>query len=278
MSEKTYRRVLIIAGSDSGGGAGIQADIKTCSALGAYSATVITALTAQNTCGVSDIMPVPPAFIESQFRAVMDDIGADAVKIGMLHSPEVIQKVASLLREYEVSRIVLDPVMVAKGGDPLITDDAVAALCDELLPMAAVVTPNRMEAERLTGQPIETQADLQAAASAIPIHNRAWLVIKGGGLSGATAGDYLYNRSEARGEWLEAPRAATQNLHGTGCTFSSAIAAGLAHNRSPRDAVLQAKQYITRAIHAGSEYKTGSGHGPVHHFFERAGAPNSIYK
>ncbi|GAB3892386.1 bifunctional hydroxymethylpyrimidine kinase/phosphomethylpyrimidine kinase [Spirosoma agri] len=263
---KTYARVLTIAGSDSGGGAGIQADLKTVSALGCYGMSVITALTAQNTTAVTGIMPVPPAFIAEQMNAVLSDIGTDAVKIGMLHSPEVIVQVARTLVEFGITTIVLDPVMVAKSGDKLLQDEAIDALKRYLLPLASVLTPNLPEASVLLGRPVETAADMQEAAADLAKLCPGAILVKGGHLATVDSTDLLYI-SEREQHSFSTVRIATANSHGTGCTLSSAIAAGLAKGLSIVGAVVEAKTYLTEALRAGSGYKVGQGHGPVHHFF-----------
>ncbi|GAB3752454.1 bifunctional hydroxymethylpyrimidine kinase/phosphomethylpyrimidine kinase [Spirosoma pomorum] len=263
---KTYTRVLTIAGSDSGGGAGIQADLKTISALGCYGLSVITALTAQNTLGVTTIHPVPPAFVAEQIKAVLSDIGADAIKIGMLHSPDIIRTINDTLREFDVQNIVIDPVMVATSGDKLLQDDAIDALKTHLLPMAMVITPNLPEAGVLLGRTLETFDDLRQAANDLSSQYPGAVLVKGGHLLNRDSTDILCPKP---GEQLLFPtqRIVTPNSHGTGCTLSSAIAAGLAQGLSLRDAVEQAKTYLTGALQAGAAYKLGHGHGPVHHFF-----------
>jgi len=264
---RVYRKVLIIAGSDSGGGAGIQADLKTASALGCYATTVITALTAQNTRGVAGIHAVPAGFVDQQIEAVLDDIGTDAVKIGMLFSVELIQVVASALRRHAVDRVVLDPVMVAQSGDKLLRDDAVEALKSELVPLATVVTPNLPEAAVMLGVDAAAVSDRKAAAEALAELGGRSVLIKGGHLGGDSSDDLLYLIEENRFVQFAGPRIATANTHGTGCTLSSAIAARLARGVDIETAVREAKDYITGAIEAGADYRLGSGHGPVHHFY-----------
>jgi hydroxymethylpyrimidine/phosphomethylpyrimidine kinase len=261
---KQYKRLLTIAGSDSGGGAGIQADIKTFSALGGFGMSVITALTAQNTQGVHGIHAVPPPFITEQLDAVLSDIGADAIKIGMLHSPEVIQVVAEGLTRYDVKYIVLDPVMVAKGGSKLLQDEAIAALKELLFPLVTLITPNLPEAEVLLNKPIKTIADMRQAAEELAALGPGAVLIKGGHMEGVESIDVLYHK----GEWHEfnSKRIACTNTHGTGCTLSAAIAAYLAGGEALPQAISKAKLFITGAIEAGSAYSTGKGHGPVHHF------------
>lgn len=265
---KTYRRVLTIAGSDSGGGAGIQADLKTFAANGCYGMSVITALTAQNTRGVSGIHPVPPEFVAQQLDAVLADIGVDAVKIGMLFSPELIEAIARKLREYRVTQVVLDPVMVAASGDKLLRDDAVAALKEHLIPLAALITPNLPEAAVLLGREIATREAMAGAATALAALGRQNVLVKGGHLADGDSADCLYLGASRQIHWLASQRIATRNNHGTGCTLSSAIAARLAQGDPMETAVRRAKDYITGAIQAGAEYAIGHGHGPVHHFWQ----------
>jgi len=263
---KTYRRALTIAGSDSGGGAGIQADLKTFSAIGCFGLSVVTALTAQNTVAVTAIHPVPPEFITHQLDAVLTDIGVDAVKIGMLHSPEVIQAVAEALRRHAVPNIVLDPVMVAKSGDKLLQDDAVAALKSYLVPMAAVITPNLPEAGVLLGCDVTTEKEMAAACRDLAQLGCRAVLLKGGHLDGAQSPDLLYVGGTKAPIRLEADRIDTPNSHGTGCTLSSATAANLALGQPIEAAVREAKRYVLQALAAGAGYSLGQGHGPVHHF------------
>lgn len=265
-SERRYRRVLTIAGSDSGGGAGIQADLKTFAALGCYGMSAVTALTAQNTRGVRGIHPVPPEFAAAQIAAVLEDIGADAVKIGMLYSAELIRTVANELRRFDVRNIVLDPVMVAQSGDRLLQDDAVGAIREHLVPLTDVVTPNLPEAEVLADRPVRTPADMEAAARALAAFGGGAILVKGGHREEADSTDLLYLCREDRFVALPAERVPTRNNHGTGCTLSSAICAFLARGESIEGAVRRAKDYIDAAIRAGANYRIGNGHGPVHHF------------
>jgi len=264
----SHFRALTIAGSDSGGGAGIQADLKTFSALGCFGMSAITALTAQNTRVVTGIFPAPPEFIGQQIDAVMEDIGVDAVKIGMLHSPEVIQIVADKLAQWDCPNVVVDPVMVSKSGDKLLLDDAVTALKTTLLPLATVITPNLPEASVLLGRSIETASDMPGAARDLAKLGAANVLVKGGHLTGSQSHDILYESTSQAMVELPGTRIDTPNAHGTGCTLSSAIAAGLARGVALEPAVKQAKAYITGALKAGARYKTGKGHGPVHHFYD----------
>lgn len=255
-------RVLIVAGSDSGGGAGIQADIKAVTAMNAFAATAITALTAQNTEGVHGVVPVEPAFIAQQIEVVLTDIGADALKTGMLHSAEVIDTVAGALRRHAPDvPLVVDPVMVAKGGHRLLLSAAEQALRDVLLPMAAVVTPNLPEAEVLAGFPVRVEADMRRAAEALVALGARAVLMKGGHLAGERVVDLLFH--DGRVERFEDARIPSRSTHGTGCTLASAIAAGLAQKMTLRDAVVRARAYVRRAIETAPGY--GRGHGPLNH-------------
>ncbi len=264
---KTYRRVLTIAGSDSGGGAGIQADLKTFSAIGCYGMSVITALTAQNTIGVTSIHAVPGVFVQQQMEAVFSDIGTDAVKIGMLFSVELIEAVAVQLKKHGIGNIVLDPVMVAQSGDKLLQDDAVEAIKTHLMPMADVVTPNLPEAAVLLNRKIRNAEDLIVAARDLAQFGGKSILIKGGHLENQQSTDWLYLVEEDRLVVFKGDFIRTRNNHGTGCTLSSAIAAHLAKGLKIEAAVRAAKVYIGEVIRAGDGYKLGAGHGPVHHFF-----------
>jgi len=256
---------VTIAGSDSGGGAGIQADLKTFSALGVYGASVIAALTAQNTKGVTAIHDVPADFVTAQIDAVFSDLEVGAVKIGMLSQPAVIEAVTSGLKRYDQRKIVLDPVMIAASGDRLLAPEAVAILRDRLMPQALVVTPNLPEAAALLETAIaENEAEMQAQGEKLLALGARAVLIKGGHGGGAESVDLLVEpQAVAR---LAAERIDTQNTHGTGCTLSSAIAAGLASGLELADAVRQAKAYVTAAIAASNRLAIGHGHGPVHHF------------
>lgn len=262
---KKYTRLLTIAGSDSGGGAGIQADLKTFSACGCFGMTAVTAITAQNTCGVTDIHPVPVSSISAQVRAVLDDIGVDAIKIGMLHSAEVIECVADVLTEYGCSKVVLDPVMVATSGDKLIEDDAVDALKEYLFPAVQLITPNIPEAELLVGKKINSDRELEDAAQDLAGRHSLSVLLKAGHFSGTTVRDILVEQGKPAKAY-SAARLETRNTHGTGCTLSSAVAAFLGKGSTMDAAVEQAESYLHGAIEAGSYYELGKGHGPVHHF------------
>ncbi len=264
---KNYPRALTIAGSDSGGGAGIQADLKTFSALGCFGMSVITALTAQNTTEVSGIYPVSPEFIGMQIDAVLSDIGADVIKIGMLHSPEVIEVVANRLKKYKCTSIVLDPVMIAKSGDKLLKDDAINALKTQLIPLATIVTPNLPEASVLLGRPVETKDMMHKACKDLSNLGCNNVLLKGGHLADNQIVDFLQTEKDKPVIELEEKKIATKNSHGTGCTISSAIAAYMARGNDIVNSVKKAKAYITGALKSGAEYKTGKGHGPVHHFY-----------
>ncbi|MFA9283923.1 bifunctional hydroxymethylpyrimidine kinase/phosphomethylpyrimidine kinase [Comamonas sp. SY3] len=259
-----YARVLSIAGSDSGGGAGIQADLKTMSALGCFGMTAITALTAQNTQGVRSIHGVPPVFLQEQLDAVLEDIGCDAVKIGMLHAPEIVAVVAAAIDRYALPHVVLDPVMVATSGDRLIAEATVGELVRELFPRAALITPNLDEAGLLLGRRLEHADQLEQAAQDLLALGAKAVLIKGGHLPGDEVVDLL---ATADGERLRlaSTRIHTHNGHGTGCTLSSAIACQLALGQPLPQAVSLARQYILGAIASGADVHTGQGHGPLNH-------------
>ncbi len=261
--EFEYPRVLSIAGSDSGGGAGIQADLKTFAALGCFGMTAITALTAQNTLGVRAIHGVPPAMLRDQIDAVMEDIGADAVKIGMLHSPEIVLAVAEAIDRHSLKNIVLDPVMVATSGAVLIDQPAIEVLVRELFPRALLVTPNLDEVALLVGRPIQNADDMEAAAHQLQAMGARAVLVKGGHLPGDTVMDLLLASGEKH--WMHAPRIHSANTHGTGCTLSSAIAAGLALGQPLREAVEAARSYVRAALMAGAQVRTGAGSGPLNH-------------
>lgn len=264
---KTWPLALTIAGSDSGGGAGLQADLKTFSALGVYGMSVVTALTAQNTVEVRAIHPVPADFVRAQLRAVFEDLGADAVKIGMLFDPAVIEAVAEELDRFRPRWIVLDPVMVAKSGDRLLREDAVLAMRRHLIPRAHLITPNLPEAAALLGRNLETRDRVPGAAADLLKFGSRAVLLKGGHLPGETCADWLVGEGIA-GRWLESPRVESRNTHGTGCTLSSAIAAFLARGLPLGDAVNRAKSYLDGALAAGADLRWGHGHGPVLHFAE----------
>ncbi len=255
-------RVLIVAGSDSGGGAGIQADIKTVTALGGYAATAISALTAQDTRDVHGVLDVPPEFVARQMEVVLDDIGADCVKTGMMGRAAVVEAVAGVLeRMAPDTPLVVDPVMVAKGGARLLDDDAGAALTGLLVRRATVITPNLPEAEALTGAAIADPADMVGAARVLRTLGPRAVLLKGGHMTGSTVRDLLV---DGDGEtWFEGPRVDTRHTHGTGCTLASAVATGLAQGLSIRAAVERARAYVLAAIRAAPGF--GAGHGPLGH-------------
>jgi hydroxymethylpyrimidine/phosphomethylpyrimidine kinase len=257
-----HGRVLIIAGSDSGGGAGIQADIKTVTMLDGFAATAITALTAQNTLGVAGVLPIPPDFIRQQIEIVLDDIGADAIKTGMLHDAAVIETVAAVLAERAPNvPLVVDPVMVAKGGAPLIETTAIDALKLRLIARAAVLTPNLPEAEILLGRSIDSVAGMSEAAEALLRFGCRAVLLKGGHLADDTVHDILATQG-GKQVW-QSPRIDTMHTHGTGCTLASGIAAGLAQGLPIAEAVARSRIYVQRAI-AGAP-GLGHGHGPLDH-------------
>jgi len=267
MSNK-YNSILSIAGSDSGGCAGIQADIKSISANGGYAATVITATTAQNTCGVTDIHAIPIAHIEAQLEAVLSDIDFNAVKIGMLHSPEVIAVVKKVLAKYKINRIILDPVMVATSGDKLITDDAVSAL-KSFLPSVYLITPNIPEAELLIGHDVN-EKNLESSAKKIAEKFNVSVLLKGGHLEATTElmTDMLYIKDLEKIVKITNKRVETNNTHGTGCSLSSAIATNIGLGFSLEEAVVKACTYLNKAISSGKNKQLGRGHGPIDHFYE----------
>lgn len=256
-------RVLIIAGSDSGGGAGLQADIKTVTALGGYAASAVTALTAQNTQGIFGIRDVPPAFIVQQIEVVLEDIGADCVKIGMLHRPEAVEAVGDLLRGAGAGiPLVLDPVMVAKGGQVLLVPEAVESLRRRLVPTATVLTPNLPEAHALAGLSLEPPVAATELADRLLALGPEAILVKGGHDEGPVITDVLLVRDTVP-EVFAGPRIATRHTHGTGCTVASAIATGLAQGLGIRDAVVRARAYVAEAIRTAPGL--GRGHGPLHH-------------
>ena len=261
-----YARVLSIAGSDSGGGAGVQADLKTFAALGCYGMTAITALTAQNTRGVTGIHVVPPAFLKAQIEAVVEDIGVDAVKLGMLPTPESVEVVAWAIDRYHLPNVVLDPVMVATSGTRLIASETVALMVTLLFPRAVLVTPNLDEAAWLIGHGIGDIDALDRAVDALLMQGMRGVLLKGGHLPGDDLVDLLGQQGGARHRYASA-RIASRNLHGTGCTLSSAIAAHLALGLALPEAVERARAYILGAMRAGADVLVGAGHGPLNHGF-----------
>ncbi|APR99784.1 bifunctional hydroxymethylpyrimidine kinase/phosphomethylpyrimidine kinase [Pajaroellobacter abortibovis] len=274
LSYQRLPRVLTIAGSDSGGGAGIQGDLKTIAALGCFGTSVITVLTAQNTQGVRSIFEVSPQFVSEQLQTVLEDIGTDAIKTGMLYHPEIIREVANVLKRYPTIPIVVDPVMTAKGGATLLQQKALIPLREALFPLASILTPNLPEAEMLIGYPIkdESPQHQEKAATELLVSlgpQAKAVVLKGGHYSGTKAKDCVCLREDNRIRtlWMKAPRIHTQNTHGTGCTLSSAIACFLAKGWTVAASIEQAKKYVTAAIQKGASIRLGQGHGPLHHFY-----------
>ena len=264
---KRIANVLTIAGLDPSGGAGILADVKAMSACGTYGMAVVAALTAQNTCGVTGWQPVAPDFVRAQIDAIFEDIRVDAVKIGMLGTPEVIEAVAQALERHRPPFVVLDPVMVAKGGDRLLAEEAETALCERLLPLTSVITLNLPEAAVLACEPeIRERAEMPALAKKLlgRLAAGAWVYLKGGHLTESASPDFLLSRETSF--TFDAPRIATKNTHGTGCTLSAAIAAQLGRGESVPEAVRKAKAYVYEAIARADELEVGHGHGPTNHF------------
>lgn len=266
MENKTYYKALTIAGFDGSGGAGIQADLKTFSALGCYGTTALTAIPVQNTLGVRSIYDITTLCIEEQIKGILDDMPMNAVKIGMLHRQDIIHSIAQILSQYSVTNIVLDPVMVAKSGDKLLLPNAVAAMKERLLPIATLVTPNLLEASELLDREVKTKAQMEKAALDLIEMGPQAVVVKGGHLNGNCDDCLALKNPTLNIHWFSSPRIQTKNTHGTGCTFSAAIAAFLARGFTIFDAVSQAKAYLTKSIEAGAKVKTGQGNGPVHHF------------
>lgn len=264
---KKYPTVLTIAGSDSCGGAGIQADIKAISATGSYAASAITAITVQNTTGVTGVFPIPAGTISAQIEAVLGDIGAGAIKIGMLHSCEVIEAVRESLLKCKAGNIVLDPVMVSTSGHRLIEESAIASLTQRLIPMARVITPNIPEAEILAGEKISGESDFRRMARKLSLGGSVSVMLKAGHLDGDELTDVFYNAEKDSFTELRSRRVRTPNTHGTGCTMSSAFASYLAQGLDLDDAARAAKDYLANAIVSGAGYEIGHGHGPVNHFW-----------
>lgn len=259
--------VLTIAGSDPSAGAGIQADLKTISALGAYAATVITAVTTQNTLGVQSVYPLPPGIVGSQLAAVMDDLHPCAIKIGMVHDTDIVRAIADTLGRYPRVPVVYDPVMVSTSGRRLMTPDTVSAIRHTLFPLCTLITPNMAEASLLCGDTLATVGQMEQAAVRLAEAYDVSVLVKGGHLKGQEMCDILCHRADHNAlHRYTAPRTETGNLHGTGCTLSSAIATALAQNVPLPDAVQQAKRYISCAIRAGRQWHIGDGNGPLSHF------------
>ena len=264
---KEYCKILSIAGSDSGGGAGIQADIKAISACGCYAMTAITAITAQNTLGVSAIHPVPADMVREQVISVLSDIGADAVKTGMLYSAEIVEAIAGALKETGTTNLVVDPVMVATSGSRLIKDETVSTLIRLLFPLATLITPNIPEAGTILGRELKTQSDLAQAAKEISDISGSAVLLKGGHFDDREIVDILYEPSSGF-SYYKTDYVDTPNTHGTGCTLSAALASYLGKGKTVREAVDAAKKYLDKAIRTGAEYRLGRGSGPLHHFHE----------
>ncbi|MCW3804643.1 bifunctional hydroxymethylpyrimidine kinase/phosphomethylpyrimidine kinase [Plebeiibacterium marinum] len=265
---KTYNRVLTIAGSDSGGGAGVQADIKTISACGCYATSVITAITAQNTIGVTEVFPIPAPTVKNQMTAVLEDIGTDIVKIGMLHNSETIVSVHQILTQFQISNIVLDPVMVSTSGKTLLKQDAIITLKETLIPAVKVITPNIPEVELLLNKKASSQNDLPKLAKELGDQYHISVLLKAGHAIGDELTDILYNFDKGEFTYLKSNRIKSKNTHGTGCTLSSALASFLAKGLILEEAASLAKKYMQKAILAGADYKIGKGHGPVKHFYD----------
>ena len=264
---KKYPCVLTIAGSDCSGGAGIQADIKSISALGAYAASAITAITVQNTCGVEAIHPVPPTFVSGQIKAVMTDIQPSSVKIGMVNDIEIIHTIASSLRKFNPHHVVFDPVMVSTSGCRLIEDTAIDALTAELMPLATLITPNLSEAEVLTGHPVKTVEEMKIAAKELLRFGCKAVLIKGGHLEGGEMVDVLQVKGHDEPYLFSAHLVESKNTHGTGCSLSSAIATFLALGEPIEKAVEKGKNFVYNGICAGKDIHIGEGHGPLNHFY-----------
>ena len=258
--------VLTIAGSDSSGGAGIQADIKAISALGSFAASTITSITAQNTLGVHGIHPVPTEMVRQQIESVMDDLHPQAIKIGMVCDAAITHVIAECLRKYQPTRVVYDPVMVSTSGHKLMTDDTIATICRELLPQATLITPNLHEARILTGHDLNTIGQMEQGAEKLSNMYGCSVLIKGGHLNGNEMCDVLYDAQENNLFHFQAPKIESRNLHGTGCTLSSAIATKLSQGCTLNESIAQAKAYVTRTIEIAKDMQIGHGHGPLWHF------------
>ena len=275
---KQYTTVLTIAGSDGSGGAGIQADLKTFAALGCYGLSVVTDITAQNTCGVFDSIALPAEFVARQIRVLADDIHIDAIKIGMVSSPETIRAIAETLRNTLDAPLVLDTVLASSSGTPLSSGDSKKALLEELLPLADLVTPNIPETADLTGtSPLPSRrTDIERMADILRKKGASAVLIKGGHTTGQSCDDYLL--SSTFGEWLSGPKIETPNTHGTGCTLSSAIAAGLAKGLGLQQAVKNAKEFTSEALRSGAGFNLGKGAGPLHHLYALPGEESPLGK
>lgn len=265
--KKSYYRVLTIAGSDSGGGAGIQADIKAISAMGCYAASAITAVTVQNTIGVQAVHPIPLDILEGQIEAVLSDIGVDSIKIGMLHSAEVVNLVADIIEKHKIKNVVLDPVMVSTSGHRLTKVDAIEVIKNRLIPLSRVITPNIPEAEILLGCKISEESNFDQIARNLSNISNVSVLLKAGHLDRENLVDYFFNAEDKMMTQLPSKRVQTKNTHGTGCTLSAVFAAALARKEELTMAAKSAKSFIEQAIISGAEYEIGNGHGPVNHNF-----------
>lgn len=266
MKKYTYPSVMTIAGFDGSGGAGIQADIKTFSALGCYATSVLTALPVQNTTGVRKIYPIPVEAVSDQIEAVLDDIFPQAVKIGMVHTPQLVEAIVTTLRKYPKIPIVFDPVMVATSGDRLIEEETITAITEKLFPIADLITPNMDEASILAGTDVKTLEEMRTAGEKILIYGCKNILLKGGHQESSTVTSLLFDET-GRQYSFETEKLATVNTHGSGCTLSSAIAAYLARGEALYDAVMLAQDYVFEAISSGKDVVTGKGNGPLNHFF-----------
>ena len=263
---KTPSIVLTIAGSDSSGGAGIQADIKAISALGSYAASVITSVTAQNTLGVQGIHPIPTDMVRQQIESVMDDLHPNAIKIGMVCDKDIALTIAACIRKYQPKWVVYDPVMVSTSGHKLMTDDTLEAIKRELIPLASLITPNLHEANILSGLELKRKDEMEKCADVLGKTLRCSVLVKGGHLEDGEMCDVFYDAGEQRCFHYRAPKIESHNLHGTGCTLSSAIATKLSQGHSMKEAIALAKDYVTKAIDAAKNMKIGHGYGPLWHF------------
>lgn len=266
---KKYRCVVTIAGSDPSGGAGIQADIKTISATGCYAASIITALTAQNTQGVQAIQEIPPQFVQQQINSVFSDLDINAVKIGMLHNEEIVKVIINALKKFQPKYVVLDPVMLAKSGCELLDLNTIHLLKEKLFPLVTVITPNLPEATKILGINILSLSDMESAAMTLGQQLKTNVLIKGGHLKTEQSSDVLFSMQDQKCHWFHGERIKTLHTHGTGCTLSSAISSYLAQDFSLYDSIYHAKQYLTKAIQSGSTLQLGQGIGPLNHFFMR---------
>ena len=263
---KTPSIVLTIAGSDPSGGAGIQADIKAISALGSYAASVITSVTAQNTLGVQGIHPIPTDMVRQQIESVMDDLHPNAIKIGMVCDKDIAQTIASCIRKYHPRWVVYDPVMVSTSGHKLMTDDTIEVIKQELIPLTTLITPNLHEAHILSGLALKDEGEMGKGAELLGKTYGCSVLVKGGHLEGGKMCDVLYDTEEQRCFRYHTPKIESHNLHGTGCTLSSAIATKLSQGHSLKEAIALAKDYVTKAIDAAKDMHIGNGHGPLWHF------------